>query len=467
MAVPLSWKPERGAVYSYERLREQARIQIEGREAKTILYEALPRKPGFALPRKPGFARPRKPGFGLSCLPTPSAGDVFFDIEGDPFVGEHGLEYLFGYCFSDDSGEMRYVGEWALSREEEKSVCEHFIDFVIERLAAFPDLHVYHYAPYEPAALKRLTLRYGTRGDELDQMLRTDLFVDLYSVVKNGILASVESYSIKRLEPLYDYIRAMELSNANSALANLQAALELNDFDRITKENRDVVKEYNRDDCLSTHGLRNWLERVRTKLIEGGESIDRPVPDSGAPSERVTEWTIRINDVIRRIRADIPVDQELRSEEQQSRWTLANVLDWHRREEKAAWWEYFRLRDRSAEDLLEERAGLSGLEFVENLGGTAKAPIHRYRYPAQETELRGGESLRRTGGAEFGSIVSISLDDRTVDIKKRMDSAGLHPEAVFAPQNCQIERVGQFPRKARRLRRAKRNDRLRAIPSRA
>ena len=109
-----------------------------------------------------------------------------------------------------------------------------------------------------------------------------------------------------------------------------------------------------------------------------------------------------------------------------------NVLDWHRREGKATWWEYFRLCDLSAEELLEEPAALSGLEFVENVGGTAKAPIHRYRYPAQETELRGGESLRRTGGAKFGSIESISLDDRTVDIKKRMDSAGLHPEAVFA-----------------------------------
>ena len=271
MSVPLCWRPERGAVYSYERLREQARIQIEGREAKTLLYEALPRKAGFALPGKQGVARPRKRGFGLSCLPSPSAGDVFFDIEGDPFVGEHGLEYLFGYCFLDDSGEIRYIGEWALSREEEKTVLEHFIDFVIERLSVFPDLHVYHYAPYEPAALKRLTLRYGTRGDELDQMLRTDVFVDLYSVVKNGIRASVESYSIKRLEPLYHYIRAMDLSKANSALANLQAALELNDLARISKENRDVVEQYNRDDCLSTYGLRNWLEGVRTKLIEGGE----------------------------------------------------------------------------------------------------------------------------------------------------------------------------------------------------
>src|SRR6202041_3449983 len=122
--VPLSWKPERGAVHSYERVREQARIQIEGRDARTILYEVLPRLPGF----------------GLSCLPTPSAGDIFFDIEGDPFVGEHGLEYLFGYCFADQSDDIRYVGEWALSREQEKSIFERFIDFVIERLAAFPDL---------------------------------------------------------------------------------------------------------------------------------------------------------------------------------------------------------------------------------------------------------------------------------------------------------------------------------------
>jgi predicted RecB family nuclease len=414
--VPLTWKPERGALHSYERVREQARIQMEGREAKAILYEVLPRLAGF----------------GLSCLPTPSAGDIFFDIEGDPFVGEHGLEYLFGYCFSNESGEMQYVGEWALSRAQEKAIFEHFIDFVIERLATFPDLHVYHYAPYEPAALKHLTGRYGTRADEVDRMLRSHLFVDLYSVVKNNIRASVESYSIKRLEPLYDYVRVTELSNANVALANLQAALELDDLDRITKDTRDVVEGYNRDDCLSTHGLRNWLERVRTNLIENGELIDRPPPVDGAPSEATSEWQIRIDDLIRRVTADIPADSALRSQEQQARWILAYVLDWHRREEKSAWWEYFRLCDLSAEELLEERPGVSGLEFVEAVGGTARAPIHRYRFAVQETELRGDEPLHCPGGAKFGTVDSISLDDRTIDIKKRMDSADLHPEAVFA-----------------------------------
>src|SRR5262249_47600639 len=106
-------------------------------------------------------------------------------------------------------------------------------------------------------------------------------------------------------------------------------------------------------------------------------------------------------------------------------------LDWHRREEKAAWWEYYRLCDLSAEDLLDERDALSGLTFVGTIGGTAKAPIHRYSFPLQDTDLRGDEDLYSVGGARFGQIETISLEHRTVDIKKRKDTAHFHPEAVF------------------------------------
>jgi hypothetical protein len=52
----------------------------------------------------------------------------------------------------------------------------------------------------------------------------------------------------------------------------------------------------------------------------------------------------------------------------------------------------------------------------------------------QETELRGDEDLRRLGGEKFGKVVAISVEDRTVDIKKRRDTANVHPEAVFAHQ---------------------------------
>ncbi len=191
MPLPLAWKPSRGAAQSYERIREQAQIQVAGREAGTLVHELLPVNPGF----------------GLACLPEPSPGDLFFDLEGDPFVGQGGLEYLFGYAYRQPDGSVAYAADWAFSREEEKSAFERFIDFVIARLETHPDPHIYHYAPYEPAALKRLMGRYASREEEINSLLRSKRFVDLYSVVRNGLRASVESYSIKRLEPLYGFAR--------------------------------------------------------------------------------------------------------------------------------------------------------------------------------------------------------------------------------------------------------------------
>jgi predicted RecB family nuclease len=117
-------------------------------------------------------------GFGLTRLPEPNDGDIFLDLEGDPFVGEHDLEYLFGYLFADENGTA-YRTDWAFTRAEEKQAFESFVDFVMVRWAASPDLHIYHYAPYEPAALKRLMGRYATREEEIDRMLRAGLFVDL------------------------------------------------------------------------------------------------------------------------------------------------------------------------------------------------------------------------------------------------------------------------------------------------
>ncbi|MGA7383349.1 MAG: hypothetical protein WBW81_01215, partial [Methylocella sp.] len=152
--------------------------------------------------------------------------------------------------------------------------------------------------------------------------------------------------------------------------------------------------------------------------------MPRLEPGDGAPNEKITDWLIKINALIERLTVGIPAGPEGRDEEQQARWILANVLDWHRREEKAVWWEYFRLADLSAEDLLDERAGLSGLAFVGVTGGTAKAPIHRYKFPPQETELRGGEDLCNLGGEKLGKVEAISIDDCTVHLKKRQDSAG-------------------------------------------
>ena len=166
--LPLNWKPNRGSADSYIRICEQAHIVVEARAAGIGKFELLPVQAGF----------------GLTRLPEPSDGDVFFNLEADPFVCEYGLEYLFGYLFKNAHGASVYEASWAFSRTDEKRAFETFVDFAMARWAQFPGLHIHHYAPYEPAALKRLMGRYATREEEIDQMLRAGLFVDRYQIVR-------------------------------------------------------------------------------------------------------------------------------------------------------------------------------------------------------------------------------------------------------------------------------------------
>ena len=70
-------------------------------------------------------------GAGLALLPEPSPGDIFFDIEGDSFIGEHGLEYMFGYHYADSKGDHIRVVDWAFDRVSEKAIFERFMDFAL------------------------------------------------------------------------------------------------------------------------------------------------------------------------------------------------------------------------------------------------------------------------------------------------------------------------------------------------
>lgn len=175
-AQPLAEPPGRGSLDAFEKAHHQAQVQLRGREQNAPVHELLPPDPSF----------------GLSRLPEPSPGDVFFDIESDPFVDGGGLEYLLGFAYLDESGSREYKALWAFDREAERQAFESSIDFLIDRLERYPNLHVYHFSPYEPIALKRLMGRYGTRGPELDRLLRAERFIDLHAITRQGVRASVE-----------------------------------------------------------------------------------------------------------------------------------------------------------------------------------------------------------------------------------------------------------------------------------
>lgn len=432
--LPLAWRPQRGAVHTYTKLREQARLQAESRGGDRLIHELLPREPGR----------------GIARLSAPSPGDVFLDLEGDPFVAGGGREYLVGIVLIGADRVPEYRARWALDAVAEKTAFEWLLDVIAERRAAHPDLHVYHFAPYEPAALKRLMGRYGTREDELDALLRGEAFVDLYAVVRQAVRVGVEGYSIKQLEPLYRFARTIPLRDAAVHRRAVELALEIGDTATIDADTRQAVEAYNRDDCLSAMGLRDWLEQHRAELVAAGETIARPAPGDGTPSEALSERRRRIEDLTTRLLDGIPVDPADRDDRQHATWLLAHLLDWHRREEKVVWWEYFRLSGLDDEARVEEPRALSGLEFIARIGGTKKCPIDRYGYPDQEVQIRADDVLHVDAEQKLGSVDAIDAGTRTIDVKKRSDARDLHPSSLFShkvidakPQEQALLRLGE------------------------
>jgi uncharacterized protein len=147
------------------RIREQARVQVEGRDAGRLVHEPL---------------EPFEASRGLAALPEPSPGDIFLDLEGDPYaLDQEGLEYLIGTVTVNrepDAGAV-YRALWSFDRAGEKEAFERLIADVMECRRQYPDMHVYHYASYEPTAIKRLAGRHGTCVDDVDQLLRAGAFL--------------------------------------------------------------------------------------------------------------------------------------------------------------------------------------------------------------------------------------------------------------------------------------------------
>ncbi len=268
-------------------------------------------------------------------------------------------------------------------------------------------------------------------------MLRAKLFVDLHAVVRQAVRASVESYSIKRLEPFFGFRREKELQEVGAAKRALEAALELADEGTppaIESEWQRVVEAYNRDDCFAAMKLRDWLEGLRARCTAQGMALERPPTQSGEPSEALAAGNEETRALRERLTQGIPTDPLARSAEEHARMLLAHLLDFHWREEKVAWWEYHRKRAMSEDELRDEPAGIAGLELVGTVGGD-RVPIHRYSFPPQDVEVNVGAEIHlpeSAGGIKLGTVEAIDPAAGTIDVKKMQRTADVHAKAVFA-----------------------------------
>src|SRR5438132_7669200 len=194
-------------------LRDQATLQLDRRKTGHLDWHPIEADPGC----------------GFEVLPRPSAGDVVFDIEGDPFwEPARGLHFLFGLLLREGS-DWQYRSIWAHDRHEERREFEAFVDLEHERLARDPEMHVYHYGAYEKTAITQLMGAYATREDAVDELLRRKVFVNLHTAVRQGLRAGVPSYSLKEVEALAEFVRRAELRSGTRAVLAYERWMDTRD----------------------------------------------------------------------------------------------------------------------------------------------------------------------------------------------------------------------------------------------
>jgi predicted RecB family nuclease len=367
-----------------QKLQTQARLQAESLKSPIPCWEPRP-------------SIPDEPRRGLALLPPASPADVFFDMEGFPYV-EGGLEYLWGaVTLSRCSGQALdtpvFHDWWAHDRTEERHALEGFIDWVWARWKQDPTLHIYHYASYEPGAVKRLMGKYATREDQVDDLLRHDVFVDLFTIVKQGLVIGTPSYSLKEIERLYLAKRHGDVVSASGSVIQYQKWLDQAESRRWAESPiLTGIRDYNRVDCESTWQLRDWLlQRQRESGIAyQAETVGReqkPKSDDVRAAEELADRLLA------------QAERETDLAKQRITQLLGWLVEFHRREEKPMWWRMFDRHDQSAEELCDD------LDCLGDLKRTATPPqkVDRstgleYEYdPDQDTKLHAGSKCFVSG----------------------------------------------------------------------
>ncbi|MFL6247891.1 MAG: TM0106 family RecB-like putative nuclease [Thermoanaerobaculia bacterium] len=379
---------------SFATLNHQARLQLQHRRSGTHMYELLPREPGR------GFFR----------LPQPSNRDVFFDVEGDPFVGD-GLTYLFGAAWEED-GVAKYQSWWAHDSNEERVAFESVMDFLAGRHDSDQNAHIYHYGAMEVSTLKRLMGRHGTRENALDDLLRHEAFVDLSGVVRQGMRISHSSYGLKKVETFYGFDRkAKGVAHAGGAVLAYEQWLASNDDAML-----DEIEGYNREDCLSIVAMRRWLIDIRP------DDVQWKVPqDAQELSESRIEEDQRNDELYQRLMTDGSA-------------LLAHLLYYHRREERPAWWSWFERRNKMTdEELIDDNESIGQLARDESIAPVKdkKSFVFTYTFPSQEHKFDAGDTAyARTERA--GEIVRIDDAHGIVELKRGPKLLQVaHPDALI------------------------------------
>lgn len=358
-------------------------------------------------------------------LPAPDPGDVFLDFEGHPFwTPARGLIFLAGLLVRGGDGKWEYESCWAHTVAEEAAMTRGLIDWIAERRARHPGMHVYHYNHTERSLLVARATEHGADEALLARLVANGVFVDMLDVVRHSVSVGAESYSLKVLEVIAGYDRSHDIDHGAGAVVEYEGWMGDGDADRL-----DRIARYNADDVRATLAVREWLlaeplagEPARTPIELEDEELDGDVDDLVAGLVATGEdWKV----------------------------LLAHLLEYWSREGRAHRAQAVAPLASEPGDQLEHPAVIAGLEFVEMRPrqGRQKSDRAVFRFPPQPltpdlTDVRPPRLMYPVGDG----VVSVSADsvdpagELVVAWNERADEAPMPTAAVLN------DWVGQRPK---------------------
>lgn len=384
---------------TFARLQAQAALQVSRREHEPAV-ELLP------IESERGFAR----------MPQPDPHDLFFDLEGDPLHPD-GLEYLWGVHFRDSGGDAQFRFEWAHDREAERVAFETIVDWFSAHVRKYPHAHIYHYAPYEVTVLRRLSTAFASREDAVDNLLRGEKFVDLYSIARSAVRTSEPDLSLKTLEIFFAEKRSEGVQKADQSIVHYHRWKESRQQSLL-----DDILAYNKVDCENTEGLRDWLLTLRPNM----EWWSKPEPEEA--QDRANEADER---EARREALRQAVRQDATMLSDRARELVVHLIDFHERAKKPEKWAVFDRCKRDDDELIDDDECIGDIRphGPDWIKPDKRSTIATYAFPSQESKLRkGSDVLHAPTREKMGSIYSIDQETGIVEVRRGAKAPNPWPE---------------------------------------
>ncbi len=401
------------------RLTQQAasrsRVPPRARDLRTPDVRAGPRL------RPPAAAGPGRPVLRLRGRPDAS-GRPGIPVR-RPVAGGAGRR---GGGAGPRHPDLRFIAFWAHDRAEERIAFAALMDFLSRRLGASPHAHLYHYAPYEKTALRRLASLHGTREAAVDDLLRQGRMVDLYRIVREGLRIGERGYSIKKLERFYMPARTTQVTSGGASTVVWDLYQRSRD-----PRLRDEIRDYNRDDCLSTLLLRDWLEAL-AGLDRPRVAAPMPIPTAPETDRERSARQVREARILSQAALVARLTDEPAHPDAAARQLAADLVGFHDREAKPSWWAFFDRQERDADEHVEDDECLGACVAAgpDWIGQERGSLTFRFDYPAQETKLRVGDTVHVAAtGESAGAIVTLDEGARRVTLK-RGKAKGPLPDAL-------------------------------------